>query len=118
MILVDRPQHFPHHCAVNPGVKDDPDGFVWTGTTLNVVSPAIYVSAVEVRKMAALIGCAAPGEKQELEGRVRELESQVEQLEQELKAADYQINAIEVLRNAGFDSKKRAGRPPKGVKAA
>lgn len=118
MQIVDRPQHFPHCCAVNPGVKDDPDGFVWTGITLNYAAPAVYVSASEVRKMADLIGCASPEQKAVLEGRVGELEQRVADLEADLKAADYQINAIDVLKNAGFETRKRAGRPPKGVKAA
>lgn len=118
MHLVDRPSNPPHCCAVNPSVKDDPDGFVHTGVVLNYAGPAVYVSVSSVRKLADLIGCATPEQKAELEGRVAELERQVADLEQDLKAADYQINAIEVLRNGGFEAKKRAGRPPKGAKVA
>jgi Tfp pilus assembly protein FimV len=99
-------------------VTEDPDGFVHTGVVLRAIDPAIYVSVSQVRVMADLIGCATPQEKQELEGRVSELEQELEDLRADLKQADYQLNAIDILKNAGFETKKRAGRPPKGAKAA
>lgn len=118
MRIVEKPAQVPHRCAVNPGVTSDRDGFVWTGTVLQGRDPAIYVAASSVRAMALLFGFATPEEKQELEGLVRELGQRVEDLEADLRQADYQLNAIEVLRNVGFEAKKRAGRPPKGAKAA
>lgn len=118
MRLVEKPLSPPHRCAVNPGCTSDRDGFVDTGTVLNAVEPAIYVAASSVRAMALLLGFATPEEKAELEGRVSELGQRVEDLESDLRQADYQLNAIDVLKNVGFEAKKRAGRPPKGAKAA
>lgn len=118
MQIVARPSNPPHRCAVNPSVTEDPDGFVDTGTVLNAVAPAIYVSACQVRELAALFDYLPPEKRTELEGRIGELEEELAQAQDELKQADYQLNAIEVLKNSGYEAKKRAGRPPKGAKAA
>lgn len=117
MRIVEKPSSPPHRCAVNPGCTSDRDGFVDTGTVLNAVEPAIYVAASSVRAMALLYGFATPEEKQELEGRVRELERDNEALNQELNQANYDLQAVERLERKGFERKKRAGRPPNGVKA-
>lgn len=118
MRISPKPVNPPHRCAVNPGITEDRDGFIQTGVVLKAIDPSIEVSVASARALARVIGCATPEEKAEFEGRIAALEQQVEQLEAELKQADYQLNAIDVLKNAGFEAKKRAGRPPNGAKAA
>lgn len=107
MHFVPRPEFHPGYCAVT-GRSDDPNGFIDTGNTLQVIDPRIFVSVEGVKTLARMIDWTPPEDVEQLEGRIAELESDNEHLQTENEKAREVYASIERLENVGFQIETKA----------
>lgn len=77
----------------------------------------VYVSVVAAKEMARMIGWVPPGEHKQALKRLAEAEDQLAQAQEQISVLERKFDAIDVLASAGFQARKKAGRPPKEVAA-
>lgn len=105
----------PHKCAVIPfkGNHNAGKGFIDTGQILSGWDPHVYVSVDAVEQMARMVGWV-PGHVAQSQGKqAEELRDEIAQLRAELDQALEQLDAVQVLKNAGFQQARPVGRPKK-----
>ena len=103
----------PHQCLLT-GRGSDPDGFFTVpGAVVKALDPVPYVCASIVRDMARDLGWVSPAEHAVVCEELAAAQSRVTELESRLAALEQKFDAIDVLASAGFQARKKPGRPAK-----
>lgn len=111
MRWVQAAQARPHKCSFIPFIGGHhPEGFFDAGTEIMAFDGHVYCSVVAARQMAEMMGWAPAGDAN-LKAKVRELEDQVQQAKDETAALQTQLDAVQVLRQAGYEAARKPGRP-------
>ncbi len=110
MVRVDRPGFEPFVCAVSLR-GDDSEFFIDTGVDLRGLDPRVSVSAAGLRMLLQAADWPTPQDHAALRVERDELAARVAELEAEHDGLVEQVAAVTVLRAAGLDTKRPAGRP-------
>lgn len=114
MRWVQAAQIRPHRCSFIPFVAGHhPKGFFDFGTEIMAFDGHAYCSVVAAEQMAGAMGWAPAGDASNLRARVRELEAVVALKDEEVAALQVKLDAVQVLRQAGYEAARRPGRPKK-----
>lgn len=115
--VVPEPRVRPQHCAIFRYIREDPDGFVDTGTNLNTnlnASDRVYLSVKGLREVVKLLDWPTPEQHAEASQTIVDLKREVSDLREQLKEADRELTAVEVFKQSPrWKEAKAPGRPRK-----
>jgi hypothetical protein len=107
----------PQHCAIFRYIREDPDGFIDTGTNLNVhlnSSDRVYLSVKGLKEVVKLLDWPTPEQHAEATQTIEKLQREVSDLREQLKEADRELTAVEVFKQSPrWKEAKAPGRPRK-----
>ena len=107
--FVARPLFEPHHCSFTLR-SEDPEGF-FQGRNLTGPADVAYISASRVRTYAEALGYSAPDTHAAVVAELEQERARTADLEQRAEKLQAQLDAIDVLASAGFQARKKPGRP-------
>ena len=112
MRLVDRPYARPMHCAATPFLGQlSPGRWVDTGSELPGFDNHVYLHERSVYEAARLLGFPERGEyRQACQDRDKAL-ARVAELERQVAEQAQALEAVQVLKNTGFQQTRPPGRP-------
>jgi hypothetical protein len=109
MTLVPRPAHPPHRCSFT--LRDtDPEGFI-QGQVLSGWDPSAAISASYLRQEARALGMFDAATHQNALDEIEDLKDQLATVTAERDQLHAKFEAIDVLASAGFQARKKPGRP-------
>jgi hypothetical protein len=115
--IIPRPVLPPGQCIASL-ISEDPKGFIDTFLTPSLDGDhRIIVSVSWIEECARKLGFLDPAEAADLRSQVDALDAEKAQLEEDLAEADKVVGAVYTLKQNGFSSQRKPGRPPK-AKAA
>lgn len=108
-VRVERLDQPPHRCAFT--LRDqDPEGF-FVGETLSGWDPKAAISASYARSLARELGYVHPDDHARLLAENDQLATELAEARTELAEMDAKFDAIDLLASAGFQARKKPGRP-------
>lgn len=113
-VRVPRLDQPPHRCGFTLR-GEDPEGF-YVGEVLSGWDPTAAISISYARSLARELGYIHPDEHQSVvDAHARAIED-IFRLTEEKQALEARFDAIDVLASAGFQARKKPGRPVNQVK--
>jgi hypothetical protein len=116
MRVVDRPVKRPMHCAALPYVGQSNRNVRWidTGSELpGGFDNHVYLSDAAVREAMAALKWPTPGEFREMRSDRDRLAEQLDAARAELVELRRHRDAVNVLRDQGYQASRKPGRPAK-----
>lgn len=102
----------PHHCAAIPfSGMHTARGFIDTGIDLPGWDPHVYISVEWIAEAARFLGWPTEQEYQALQTELASRDTELETVRETLRERDEMIEAVQVLKNTGFEQARRPGRP-------
>lgn len=117
-VIVSEAVMRPNHCALNPHVTRDPDGFIDTGTKLPGFEPRVYIAMQSARALVRDLGWPTPEAHTDLQDRIAALEAERDQLKAAVAERDEQLAAVSVLRHGGYTATSEPAAPEAAPAAA
>jgi len=114
MRIVETPDQAPGLCCVS---ADSVGPFVDTGAKINCdrvgINPHIYLHVPIAEQIGRTVGMVPEVTLRSAEAEIDSLRDHVQELEAELDRANLALEAVDTLKNRGFEQKRGPGRPRK-----
>jgi len=114
MQVVERGEFQPGTCCIS---HDSTGPFLDTGVYLNCervgINPRLYIHVPVAEQIGREVGMVPKPVLDSAESEIENLRNTVQALEEELNQATTVLDAVDTLKNQGFEQKRGPGRPRK-----